>query len=143
MQLSLALPAFDRERVIRLADGLAVACAISLPWSTSATGILVVCWLIALIPTLEIAAVRREPAPPAGGLPVLLWIVGVVGMLWSESSLAERLAGLDSFHKLLAIPLLLAQFRRSGNVRWIINGYLASCVVLLVASYGHAAFLDQ
>jgi O-antigen ligase len=143
MQLSLALPAFDRERMIRLADGLAVACAVSLPWSTSATGILVVCWLIALIPTLEIAAVRRELATPAGGLPVLLWSLGVVGMLWSESSLAERLAGLDSFHKLLAIPLLLAQFRRSGNGKWVINGYFASCGVLLVASYGYAAFFEE
>jgi O-antigen ligase len=81
MQLSLALPVSDRERMIRLAHGLAVAYAISLPWSASATSILVVCWLIALIPTLEIAAVRRELATPAGGLPVLLWILGVVGML--------------------------------------------------------------
>ena len=36
----------DRERWTRLADGLAIALAVSLPWSTSATGILIVLWLI-------------------------------------------------------------------------------------------------
>ena len=64
---------FDRARLARIADGLAVAVAVSLPWSTSATGILVVLWLLALIPTLDWAEVRRELATPAGGLPVLLF----------------------------------------------------------------------
>ena len=57
----------------RIADGLAVAVAVSLPWSTSATSILVVLWLLALIPTLDWANVRRELLTPAGGLPVLLF----------------------------------------------------------------------
>src|SRR5262249_15842084 len=50
---------------------------------------------------------------------------------------AERIKGLMPFNKLLMIPLLLAQFRRSGNIRWIAHGLLASCTVLLVASYAH------
>ena len=61
---------FDRVRLARLADWLAVAVAASLPWSTSATGILVALWLLALIPTLNWDDIRRELATPAGGLPV-------------------------------------------------------------------------
>jgi hypothetical protein len=31
-----------------------------LPWSTSATGICIILWLVALLPTLDGAAIRRE-----------------------------------------------------------------------------------
>ena len=61
-------------------------------------------------------------------------------MLWAEVPWRERLGGLDSFHRILFIPLLLAQFRRSRNGRWVMLGFLASCTVLLVASYAHAAW---
>jgi O-antigen ligase len=127
---------YDRERLAPLADSLAVAVAVSLPWSTSATGILIVFWLIAVIPTLDIPELRRVLATPAGGLPVLLWLLAVVGTLWAfDISLAERWAGLRGFHKLLVIPLLIAQFQRSERARWVINGFVISCCILLVLSW--------
>ena len=52
---------------------------------------------------------RLELMTPAGALPVLLWGVAVVGMLWADVAWSERLQGLRGFHKLLVIPLLLAQ----------------------------------
>src|SRR5882672_2925851 len=111
----------------RIADGLAAAVAVALPWSTSATAILIVLWLIALVPTLDAAALRREIMSAAGGLPVLLWALGAIGMLWADVSWSERLGGLSGFHKLLFIPLLLAQFRRrSARAEWVILGFLAS-----------------
>jgi O-antigen ligase len=122
-------------RLGQIADALAVAVAVSLPWSTSATSILIVLWLIALAPTLDVASVRRELASPAGGLPVLLWGVGALGMLWADTSWSESLAGLSGFHKLLLIPLLLAQFRRSAQARWVILGFLASSALLLAVSW--------
>ena len=124
----------DRPKLARTADGLMVAVAVSLPWSTSATGILLVLWLLALIPTLEWAEVRRELLTPAGGLPVLLFLLGVAGLAWADVSWHARWNGLDSFFKLLAIPLLFAQFRRSERGLWVLGGYLASCVVLVVVS---------
>ena len=124
----------DRVKFAYVADGLMVAVAVSLPWSTSATSILLVLWLIALIPALEWGDVRREPATAAGGLPVLLLLLGVLGMAWADVSWPARWNGLDSFFKLLAIPLLFAQFRRSDRGLWVLGGYLASCVVLLVVS---------
>jgi len=72
---------FGRERLARVADFLAAALAASLPWSTSATGILAALLLLVLISTLDLSAIRRELSSAAGGLPVLLWILGVSGML--------------------------------------------------------------
>ena len=117
---------FDPAKLARLADGLVVAVAVSLPWSTSATAILVALWLFVLVPTLRWADMRRELATPAGGLPVLLVALGLAGMLWADVTVLARWKGLDSFLKLLVIPLLFVQFRRSGRVVWIFSGYLAS-----------------
>ena len=64
-----ATTASDRLGLARLADGTAAAVAVSLPWSTSATGILVAVWLVALLATLDLAMLRREITTPAGGAP--------------------------------------------------------------------------
>jgi O-antigen ligase len=126
---------FPSERYARFVDAIVVALAVSLPWSTSATGILVGLWLIAMIPTLDVAALRRTLATPAGGIPVLLWVLALVGMLWAfDVSWAERWAGSKGFHKFLLIPLLIVQFQRSERAAWVLNGFLLSCGVLLVVS---------
>jgi O-antigen ligase len=128
----------EPTRLREIADWLAVAVAVSLPWSTSATSILLVLWLIAVLPTLDLASVRREVSTPAGGLPVLLWVLGALGMLWADASWNERLHGLGSFHKLLVIPLLLARFRQSDRGWWVVLGFLGSALVLLAVSWGLA-----
>jgi O-antigen ligase len=125
----------DRARLARVADGLAVAVAVSLPWSTSASGILIVLWLLALLPTLDLAALRRAVAHPVGGLPVALCALAVLGMLWADVPFGERISALSSFAKLLAIPLLLVQFRRSDRGLWVVAGFLASCTLLLAFSF--------
>jgi len=125
---------FNRALLTRAADALAVAVAISLPWSTSATSILVIVWLAVLLPTLRLAELRRELTTAAGGLPVLLLLFGIAGMLWADVALIERWKGLDSFFKLLVIPLLFIQYRRSDRGLWVFGGYLAACMALLVAS---------
>jgi len=131
-----AAQAFDRERWRRFADSMAVALAVSLPWSTSATGILAAVWLMAVIPILDGALLRRILLTPAGGLPVLLCVLATAGMAWASGlSMAERWEGLVSFLKLLAIPLLMAQFRRSGRGQWVACGFLVSCAVLLALSW--------
>jgi len=124
-----------RARLARLADWLVVAVAVSLPWSTSATSILLVLWLIALIPTLDWLDVRRELMTPAGGLPVLLFLLGLVGMAWADVSWLERWRGLDGFLKLLAFPLLMAHARRSDIGLRVFLGFLAACIALLIASW--------
>jgi O-antigen ligase len=128
------LARLDPARFTRLAQGLVVAVGVSLPWSTSATSILVVLWLLAVIPTLDWPSLRRELLTPAGGLPVLLVALGVLGMLWADVPLRARWDGVESFFKLLAIPVLFVQFRRSDRGEWVFGGYAISCVVLLLLS---------
>lgn len=125
----------DRTGLERLADGLIVAVAVSLPWSTSATGILLVLWLLAVLPTLSWVELRRDIATPAGGLPVLLVLLGILGTLWADVTWIERWGGLGSFLKLLVIPLLFVQFHRSNRADWVFGGYALSCVVLLLLSF--------
>jgi O-antigen ligase len=117
-----------------IADGLAAAVAAALPWSTSATGILIALWLVANLPTLEIGALRREVKSAAGGLPVLLALFGIAGLAWADVSVSERLRGVEPFLRLLMIPLLFVQFRRSGRANWVAAAFLASSTVLLAAS---------
>jgi O-antigen ligase len=124
----------NRAQLGRIADWLLVAIAVSLPWSTSAIGILVVLWLVVLIPTLGWPAVKRELLTSSGGLPVLLFLFGAIGMAWADVSLVERWKGLDGFVKLLTIPILIAQCRRSDVCRRVFIGFFISCIVLLIAS---------
>ena len=125
----------DWARLAKIADGLAVAVAVSLPWSTSATSILLAVWLIALIPTLEWSDLRRELLSAVGGLPVLLFLLGVVGMTWADATWHERWGGLSGFLRLLVIPLLMVQFRRSGGGYRVLIGFLIACMALLIASW--------
>jgi O-antigen ligase len=127
--------AVHRARMVVIADWLAIAVVAAMPWSISVFQILIVLWLIALLPTLDVTALRRELQTPAGALPVLLWLAGALGMLWASVSWAERIAGLGGFHKLLIIPLLLAQFRRSPRGWYAVAAFLLSCGVVLVASF--------
>src|SRR5215475_12874855 len=124
-----------RAKLASVADCLMIAVAVSLPWSTSATGILLALWLLALFPTLEWSDVRRELMAPAGGLPVVLVLLGVLGMIWADVALLERWKGLTGFFKLLVIPMLMVQFRRSDNGPRVFLGFLIACVALLAASW--------
>jgi O-antigen ligase len=130
-----AIPERHAAQLRRLADGLVVAVAVSLPWSTSATSILVVLWLLAILPTLEIAALKRTLLTPAGGLPVLLLLLAALGMVWADVAWAERFDGLGAFVKLAVIPLLIVQFRRSDWGPWVLAGFLISSGLLLALSW--------
>jgi O-antigen ligase len=140
--LTVRAKALEWQKLEQLADWLAVGVAVSLPWSTSATGILVALWLVAMLPTLNIAAVRRELATAAGGLPVLLWALGALGMLWADVSWQERLDGLGGFNKLLVIPLLLVQFRQSEHGVRVFYGFFASAAAVLLVSWTLKLFPD-
>jgi O-antigen ligase len=135
---------FDRSSLMRLADWAAVAVAVALPWSTTAVGVAIAAWLLVLLPSLDADSVKRALTSRAGGFAVILWGLGVIGMLWADVSWHERFVGLNSFHRLLAIPLLLAQFRRSRNGIWVACGFFISSTALLIASYAIAfAFGDR
>jgi O-antigen ligase len=130
---------FDRAQASVLIDSLAVGVAVSLPWSTSATTILVCLWLVALVaavvPAIDFVLLARVLRTPAGALPVGLVLLGIVGMAWAPVSWGERIGGLDSFPKLLAIPLLFVQFQSSPRGHWVLVGFLGSASALLALSW--------
>ena len=112
-----------------------MALAASLPWSTSATGILAALLLAALLPTLDLQRLRGVVGAPAGGLPVLLVALAAVGMLWADVAWRSRFGGLSPFLKLLFIPLLLHHFSRSARGHRVLIGFVISCVALLIVSW--------
>ena len=124
----------EKEKWARLSDAMAAAVAASLPWSTSATSILLVIWLITLIPSIEPEDLQAMMRRPAAYLPVLLVVLAIAGMAWSPVPFAERIRGFDSFLKLLALPLLFVQFQRSDRAVWVFTAFLASGTLLLIAS---------
>jgi O-antigen ligase len=128
------MKAFDRHALRRYSDWWAVAIAIALPWSTSLTAAFIFLWLITFMGSWNMAE-RFRPWTLAGTLPVLLWGLGFLGMLWANVPLSERLAGLGSFHKFLFIPFFAVQFRDSDRGIWVFVGFLISCTVLLAVSW--------
>ena len=118
-----------------LADVLIAAAAVSLPWSTQATSILIVLWLIALLPALDAVTVRRELMSAAGGLPVLLWVLGALGMLWADVSWSERVEGLSGFQQGTHNSALAGAIPALRAWQWVLIGFLASSAVLLLVSW--------
>ena len=124
----------DREKWRWCADWLAVGVAVVLPWSTSNAVVLIGLWQLARLGIWDFGQVLRKVGTPAGGLPVALWALGVVGLLWAHVPWAERIDGLSTFHRLLAIPFLLSQFQRPDRAIYVLIGFAASCTALLIVS---------
>lgn len=121
-------------KLSRTADGLAIALAASLPWSTSATSILAGLWLLAFLPTLDIAALRRVLSLPAAALVLILVALAAFGLLWSEAEWHPAFQAFAQFVKLLVIPLLFIHFRKSERGLWVFGAFLISCALLLFVS---------
>jgi O-antigen ligase len=122
-------------RLLRLADWLAVAAAVSLPWSTSVTGVLTGAWVVVALLTLDRESVDRVKFMAAVILPVAFAIYAIVAVAWSDVAWPVRLRSLPAVIKLAVIPLLLIHFRRTGAYGPVFIGFFMSCCVLLAASW--------
>ena len=117
------------------ADVLAVLVAASLPWSTSAVGIFITIWILTILPTFRPREFLRGLTRPASALPLALFVLSLIGMLWSESPWADRIRGISPVAKLLVVPLLLYHFERSRRGLWVFYAFLVSCVLLMTLSW--------
>ena len=124
-----------RARFAQAADWLAVAVAVSLPWSTSVSGILIGIWFFYILPTLDLRSLRWVVAVPAAAIPLALFAYGVIGMAWGGASFEDQWGSIKPTLRFLAIPLLFIQFRRSERGMWVLGGFLVSCTVLLAVSW--------
>jgi O-antigen ligase len=116
-------------------DFVAAMIAASLPWSTSATSILIVLWMIVLAPTIDWETFARDLAHPALALPAMLVVLAVLGTLWADGPWAPRLHGIKPVAKLLLIPFLFYHFQRTQRGSWVFIAFLASCTLLMILSW--------
>lgn len=116
-------------------DVFAILIAASLPWSTTLVAVFAVAFLVSIVPYLDTKALLQSLRRPICALPIALFVVAVLGMLWSDASWRERLHAVGPTAKLLMIPLLLYHFERSARALKVLMGFLVSCVVLMLLSW--------
>lgn len=120
----------------KAADIAVVLLAISLPWSTSFVAIFAVAWLVLLIPTVELQDFTETLKRPACVLPALLFALAVLGTLWAtDIPWPARLQAINPVAKLVAIPILIRHFEKSGRGLWVAVAFLASCTAVMLTSW--------
>ncbi|WP_315721163.1 MULTISPECIES: O-antigen ligase family protein [unclassified Bradyrhizobium] len=115
-------------------DVVAILLAASLPWSTSLVSILGVVMLITMVPYLDIERLLKILKQPIALAPIALFVLALVGTLWSDAAWGVRLYAVGPAAKLLVLPALLYHFQRSERGLWVFSAFLASCVLMVVMS---------
>ncbi|WP_316187610.1 MULTISPECIES: O-antigen ligase family protein [unclassified Bradyrhizobium] len=115
-------------------DVVAILLAASLPWSTSLVSILGVVMLITMVPFLDVERLLRVLKRPIALAPIALFLLALVGTLWSDVAWGARFYAVGPAAKLLVLPALLYHFQRSERGLWIFTAFLASCVLMVVVS---------
>lgn len=123
-------------------DIVAVLLAASLPWSTSLVGIFAVALVIVMLPTIEAPSLVASLKRPVVAAPVALFVLALIGTLWSEARWGMRFYAVAPTAKLLLLPLLFHHFARSQRALWALVAFLASCIALLAMSWIVAYFPD-
>lgn len=111
--------------------------ALLLPWSTTGVTFALVPWLIAFA-FVDLREFPRSLLRPVCLLPIALFVLALVGTLWSDAPWAERLHALGPPAKLLVIPLLIYQFERWPYGKWVFAAFLVSCALLMLYSFAVA-----
>jgi O-antigen ligase len=125
----------DQAAWMATADIAAVMLAASLPWSTSLVGIFGVVLVVVMLPTIDVGDFAASLKRPSSAAPVALFVLALVGTLWSEARWGMRFYAVAPTAKLLLLPLLFYHFERSRRGLWVLIAFLASCVALLGVSF--------
>jgi O-antigen ligase len=126
-----------RDRIFwaNAVDALAIMLALSLPWSTSLTGIFAFAMLLAMGPFLDIEAFLQSLKRPIAFVPVAFFLLALVGTLWSDAPWGVRLYAVFPTAKLLVLPVLFYHFERSERGLWVLISFVVSCALLMVMSW--------
>jgi hypothetical protein len=116
-------------------DIFAILTAVSLPWSTSLVAIFATALLVSMAPFLDVRAFLQSLRRPICALPIALFVLAAVGMLWSDASWGTRLYAVGPTVKLLMLPPLFYHFERSGRGLWLLVAFLGSCCLLMAMSW--------
>jgi len=120
---------------LRLADLLMVLTAGALPWSTTLTSVLMLVWLVMVIPTIDWDELIRSLALPACALPLALFALADIGVLWSDAPWEAGVRAINPMSKLLLIPFLFHHYRRSERAGWVFVGFFVSSMLLTMLSW--------
>lgn len=119
----------------KTSDVVAVLLALSLPWSTSLVGIFGGMFVLTMAPTIEWRGFLDSLRRPVSALPIALFALAVVGMLWSDAPWSVRSYAVGQVAKLLMLPLLIYHFRSSTRGIWVCWAFLVSCVLMMLMSW--------
>jgi O-antigen ligase len=125
----------DRAAWMTTTDIVAVLLAASLPWSTSLVGIFAVALIVVMLPTIDASDFIASLKRPICAAPVALFLLALVGTLWSDARWGMRFYAVAPTAKLLLLPLLFYHFGRSQRGLWVLVAFLASCIALLAMSF--------
>jgi O-antigen ligase len=117
------------------ADIFVILIAVSLPWSTSLVAIFAAAFIVTMAPFLDVRAFMQSLKRPICVLPIALFVLAVVGTLWSDAPWGTRLYAIGPTAKLLVLPVLFYHFERSARGVQVFIAFLASCVLLLAMSW--------
>jgi O-antigen ligase len=115
----------------------AIATAFFLPFSTSGQAIAISIFAVLALLTLDRDRFAATMRHPAAWLPVVLFALILVGVLWSMLPLAGAIKWVGPYAKLLLIPLLLATAFTPKQTLHIGYGFLAACLMILALSYAY------
>jgi O-antigen ligase len=125
----------DPAAWVTTTDVVAVLLAASLPWSTSLVGIFGAALVLVTVPSLEGAAFAEALKRPICVAPFALFVLALIGTLWSDAPWGARLHAVGPTAKLLVLPFLLYHFERSQRGVWVFTAFLASCALMVVMSW--------
>lgn len=116
-------------------DVFAILTAASLPWSTSLPAIFNAAMLVCMVPFLDVRAFLEFLKRPICLAPIALFLLALVGTLWSDAAWGARLYAVNPTVKLLVLPVLLYHFERSSRGHHVFIAFLVSCALLSVVSW--------
>ncbi|GLR85533.1 O-antigen ligase family protein [Bradyrhizobium iriomotense] len=116
-------------------DLFAILTAASLPWSTSLAAIFNALMLACMVPFLDVRDFLQSLKRPICAAPIALFLLALVGTLWSDAAWGARLHAVNPTVKLLVLPVLLYHFERSARGHWVFVAFLVSCALLSVMSW--------
>jgi O-antigen ligase len=90
--------------------------------------------LITMVPYLDLEAFLRSLKRPIAIAPIALFVIALVGTLWSDAVWGARFYAVGPAAKLLVLPALLYHFERSERGLWVFVAFLGSCVLMAAMS---------
>ena len=106
------------------ADVFVILIAVSLPWSTSLVAIFAAALLVAMVPLLDPRAFVQSLKRPICALPIALFLLAVVGTLWSDAPWGARLYAAEG-----SAP---QDFSRNG---WVVEALQTAWCAITTAVY--------